>query len=135
MEDAAFLGTGWSFPLRFLSNGVSMSSGESDIAESLRILISTHPGERTMNPHFGCDLREFMFQSLNASTMIQLKDRIARAILFYEPRVTVESIQILEPQVNFGYIQIEVSYLVNSTNTRHNLVFPYYLTEATEVIV
>lgn len=135
MDDASFLGTGWSFPLRFDSNGVGMSSGEKDIAESLRILISTQPGERTMNPHFGCDLRGFMFQSLNTSTIIQLKDRIARAILFYEPRVSMDSINIVEQKEESGLIQIEVAYKVNSTNTRHNLVFPYYINEATEVIL
>lgn len=135
MEDASFLGTGWSFPLRFSSVGVSMSSAEKDIAESLRILISTQPGERTMNPHFGCDLREFTFHSLNASTIAQLKDRISRAILFFEPRVMVEHIHVVEQDHDFGCIRIEVGYVVNSTNTRHNLVFPYYLTEATDVMV
>lgn len=135
MSDTSFLGTGWTFPLKFHSRGVSLSHGETDIAESLRILISTQPGERTMNPHFGCDLHEFTFKPINASTISQLKDRIARSILFYEPRVAVETIEVIEQNETSGALRIEIIYVVHSTNTRHNLVFPYYLTEATEAIV
>lgn len=132
MSDSAFLGTGWAFPIRFDRTGVAMSSAEQDIEESLRILLSTQPGERMMNPHYGCDLRASAFQSLNNSTRIQLQDRITRAILFFEPRVHVESVEIMFPDAIEGKAQVEVAYVVNSTNTRYNLVFPYYLTEATD---
>lgn len=135
MNEASFLGTGWSFPLRFDAMGVAMSSAEVDIEESLRILISTQPGERIMNPHFGCDLREYAFRPLNESTAEQIKDRISRAILFYEPRVMVEKITVVLEEDRIGKIRVEVAYVVNSTNTRHNLVFPYYLTEATDAII
>lgn len=134
MMDSSFLGRGWAFPVCFHSSGVVMSSADKDIAESLRILISTHPGERIMNPHYGCDLREFMFRSLNASMIVQLKDRISRAILFFEPRVSVEKINVAEHDESVGCLRIEIVYVVNSTNTRHNLVFPFYLLEATDVM-
>ena len=69
MEENAksFLGTGWSFPPRFSkqAEGLELSSFEDDIAESLYILLSTTPGERIMNPEYGCDLQSQVFQNIN----------------------------------------------------------------------
>jgi len=133
--DAAFLGTGWSFPLRFSPSGVALSVAEQDIEESLRILLSTRPGERVMDPHYGCDLRAFSFRVLDVTTITQIKDCITRAILFFEPRVRVEGIDVIYSEESSGLVRIDVGYVVNSTNTRYNLVYPFYLAEATDVIL
>ena len=62
MLDTSFLGRGWSFPVSFSGKGgAKMSEYEDDIAESLRIILMTYPGERTMQPEFGSRLRDFCF--------------------------------------------------------------------------
>ena len=69
MSDPAFLGRGWSFPPRFSGRGaeVSMASGATDIHESLRILLTTYSGERTMRSGFGCGLDRLLFEELDRS--------------------------------------------------------------------
>jgi phage baseplate assembly protein W len=126
-----FLGTGWGFPPSFenLSEGVEMVSGERDIKQSLIILLNTSLGERIMKPEYGCGIRNFVFQETDNSHMHVLKDIITNAILNYEPRVKVEEINIDTENYLDGVITIEIDYFIITTNTRSNIVFPYYLSE------
>ena len=133
MIDASFLGRGWSFPLKFSDKGFAeMSEHEDDIDESLRILLMTYPGERTMQPEYGSRLRDFCFESFTLRTETLIKDEIRRAILFYEPRIDTEDIEVV-PTEKSGVLKINIAYVVRSTNSRRNLVFPFYLNEATDV--
>ncbi|HEY5749067.1 MAG TPA: GPW/gp25 family protein [Chryseolinea sp.] len=129
-EDHSFLGTGWSFPPTFdnTSAQVAMLSGEDDIESSLQILLSTALGERIMQPKFGCNLSDMVFENLDVTLQTEMKNRIEKAILFYEPRVDLEGIA-LTPDETGGLIIIDVRYIVRATNTRGNLVYPFYLTE------
>ena len=68
MEDKlTFLGRGWSFPPTFDSElgTVQMLEYEADVASSLEILLGTMRGERIMVPHYGCNLDELIFESLD----------------------------------------------------------------------
>lgn len=133
MLDTSFLGRGWSFPLKFTEKGFAkMSEHEDDIDESLRILLMTYPGERTMQPEFGSRLRDFCFEKFSLRTETLIRDEIRRAILLNEPRIDAEDIEIL-PTEETGVLKINVCYVVRSTNSRRNLVFPFYLNEATDV--
>ena len=133
-SDTSFLGTGWSFPPEFSRRGaVQMVSGEADIAQSLRILLATTPGERVMQPSFGCGLKSQLFASIDESTVTLLKDVIRRAILFFEPRVTLDSIQADTTHAYHGRLDLLIHYTIISTNTRHNIVYPFYFREGSDV--
>ncbi|MCT1530155.1 GPW/gp25 family protein [Sphingobacterium daejeonense] len=134
-----FLGTGWAFPPEFnkTSNTVEMVSAVEDIDQSLNILLSTSLGERVMQPQYGCDLTNYVFETLNSSVIGYLKDRVINAILFYEPRIKVEQIDVT-PAESFDLIEgrftINIEYSVPGTNSRFNYVYDYYLNEALKPI-
>lgn len=132
-DDSAFLGVGWGFPPQFGQGGssVRMVSEEDDIRESLRILLSTDPGERVMLPAYGCGLRSKMFESLSEGMITELTDLIERAILFFEPRISLDAVDVVIKDVLSGEVQIHISYRIRTTNTRSNMVYPFYLLEAT----
>ena len=92
----SFLGTGWSFPPSFNKPAgiVRMSSDELDIEESLKVLLSTRPGERIMVPGYGCALEALLFESINLTLITEVQELIRTAILYYEPRIDVEKIAI-----------------------------------------
>jgi phage baseplate assembly protein W len=74
-QNISFLGTGWNFPPEFSKRGnVIMVSAEEDIRQSLFILLSTSPGERVMQPNFGCGLKNQVYENINESTVTILKD-------------------------------------------------------------
>ncbi|WP_313514971.1 GPW/gp25 family protein [Sphingobacterium sp.] len=135
----SFLGTGWSFPPEFnkVSNSVELVSGIEDIDQSLNILLSTALGERVMQPKYGCDLTDYVFESLNSSVIGYLKDRVTNAILFYEPRIRVEQIEITSSdsmELIEGRFTISIQYFVPGSNSRFNYVYDYYLNEALKSI-
>jgi uncharacterized protein len=134
-----FLGTGWAFPPCFErdTGAVEMVSDQTDIEQSLHILLSTSLGERVMQPKYGCDLQPYLFEPLNASLIGYLKDRVNNAILYYEPRILVEAVDVTaldSVELWAGKFRITVSYTVIQTNSRLNYVYDYYLAEALQPI-
>jgi uncharacterized protein len=134
-----FLGRGWAFPPAFdRDNGtVEMVSDVTDIGQSLNILLSTSLGERVMQPNYGCALQPYLFEPLNASLIGYLKDRVSNAILFYEPRIQVLSVEVTaldSTELWAGKFRITVTYNIIQTNSRLNYVYDYYLTEALQPI-
>jgi len=133
--DKSFLGTGWAFPPEFskAAKQVKTVSEDDDIRESLYILMSTSPGERTMQPTYGCELRSMVFESLTESTVTEIKDIIERAILFFEPRIDLNFIDIDTGEMLQGILKILVDYTVRATNSRSNMVYPFYFQEGTSI--
>jgi phage baseplate assembly protein W len=129
----SFLGSGWSFPPSFAGGGVKMSVDEVDIHESLQILFCTAAGERILQPDYGLDLHELMFEPVSTTLRAFLADRVRTAILVYEPRIKVVSLNIDSPDPGTGILRILLEYEVRATNSRFNLVFPFYRTDSNEV--
>ncbi len=135
----AYLGTGWSFPPNFDSEGktITMVSAEKDIEQSLEILLSTSLGERVMQPEYGCNLRDYQFENMDSSLIGFIKDLVERAILFYESRIKLERVDITELdsfELVQGVLRITVHYMIEGTNTRNNYVYDFYLREADQGI-
>lgn len=130
-----FLGTGWSFPPRFnqAAGAVEMTDGFDDIRASLEILLGTRPGERVMQPKYGCNMEDLLFENLNTGTKTLMKDRIQTAILYFESRIEVERIELDDTRQNEGVILVRIDYIVSATNSRFNFVYPYFLNEASEL--
>jgi uncharacterized protein len=132
-DDQQFLGTGWGFPVTFGNQGraVTVAKAEEDIHQSLEILLSTSVGERVLNPTFGWKRDALMFEPLSTSFGAYLTREIETAILFFEPRVDLNSINFESEPDQEGLVLIRVDYTIRTTNTRTNLVYPFYLTQAT----
>ena len=110
-----------------------ITAGVADINKSLEILLSTRLGERIMLPDYGCNLEELLFQPLDVTLKTYIKELIETAILYYEPRITAQKISLDTTNELNGEILINIEYIVRITNSRANMVFPFYKTEGTEV--
>ncbi len=130
-----FLGKGWSFPPSFdpAMQTVLMTEKVADIERSLEILLTTRVGERVMQPKYGCNMDELVFESLDTATITLIRDKIATAILYFEPRIDAKDIRINTDNILEGIIIVEIDYIVRATNSRFNFVFPYYRIEGTEL--
>lgn len=131
-ESAPFLGTGWGWPPSFGpgGSGVQMVSGVADIEQSLAILLATQRGERVMQESFGCELGAFMFGEISQGLVGRVRDVVADAILHHEPRISLNSVEISESGAQSGVLLITIDYTVRATNSRYNMVYPFYLNEA-----
>jgi phage baseplate assembly protein W len=135
LSDKTFLGTGWAFPPEFDNNSQSnkMVSEDEDIRQSLFIILSTRPGERMMLPDFGCGINEMAFETMDRANMTYAKNLIETAFLRYETRITVNDIEFETAEEIDGILYINIDYTVRTTNTRSNMVYPFYLKEGTNI--
>ncbi len=131
----SFLGTGWSFPPSFdkVNHQVRMVDDTEDIEESIRIILGTIPGERLMQPEFGCDLKRLVFEKIDSTLTAGLNHLIYHSLLNFEPRVNFIDAEIISRDELDGILHIRVHYSIIITNTRHNIVFPFYLLEGTNI--
>jgi phage baseplate assembly protein W len=106
-----------------------MVAAEEDIRQSIRLILETEPGERVMRPDFGCPLRHLLFEPINTNTMGLIKHLVEQALVEWEPRIDVRDVSVA-PDPPLGRVDIEIGYLVRSTNTFYNLVYPFYLRES-----
>jgi phage baseplate assembly protein W len=129
--DREILGTGWKFPIRINSRGgFSYSSGEQLIQEAIWILLGTALGERHMRPQFGCGIHEYVFSPNEPNTRGDVAFQVQRALATWEPRIDVLDVTV-EPgdpeAATDNLLLIRVHYRIRSTNTVHNLVYPFYI--------
>jgi uncharacterized protein len=129
--DSSFLGTGWGFPPTFSKGGanVEMSAGVEDIHQSLQILLATQLGERIMQAEFGCDLNGVLFEEIDQGLINSLTSLVSDAILYHEPRIILDNLDVSESADQPGLLLIQLEYTVSSTNSRFNMVYPFYIHE------
>jgi phage baseplate assembly protein W len=133
----SFLGTGWAFPPTFDPDLLTVTtvSDDTDIEQSLNILLSTAIGERIMQPQYGCDLQPYLFQPLNPHLIGFLKDRVKNAILYYETRIKLNSVTVTpldSVDLLQGRFTITINYTIITSNSRFNYVYDYFANEALE---
>jgi phage baseplate assembly protein W len=130
-----FLGIGWSFPPEFKEStkAVIMLTDENDIKSSLEILLSTKIGERIMQPKYGCNMDELLFSPLNRTLKTFVSELIKTAILYHEPRIDVEKIDITKGDDLSGELLVLIDFKVRATNSRINMVYPFYKQEGTNL--
>ncbi len=130
-----FLGIGWKFPPEFdrQTKSVTLVSEEQDIKESLFILMSTRPGERVLQPEYGCDLSVLNFESINEGLINRASEIIHDAVLHFEPRIILNDVYVSTKNMYDGVLEISLEYSIRKTNKRNNIVYPYYLLEGTDV--
>jgi uncharacterized protein len=135
MNDETFLGTGWGFPPTFnaIEKTVETVNDANDVKESLHILLTTEFGERVMRSDYGCNLTPLLFENITVTLLTKIKEIIKKSILKYEPRIDLENVYFGSDDSQEGTIIIEIEYLIRTTNSRQNFVFPFYLEEGTYI--
>lgn len=123
-----FIGRGWAFPVGTESDGrIAMAEAETDIEQSIRLILSTAPGERVMRPDFGCGIHEYVFAAIDTTTLTLLATDVEDALTRWEPRIEVLDVDAGMADSATGRLEIELRYRVRRTNNEFNLVYPFYL--------
>jgi phage baseplate assembly protein W len=134
-RENSFLGSGWSFPVTFSVGNfqLTQSSYEDNINESINIILQTKNGERCFEPQFGSGLQQFFFRTMDETLKGEIREAVKTSLLFNEPRITVKDVNVIYTDLLNGFVEINISYMYNQTNTRHNHVFPFHLKEGTNL--
>lgn len=117
---------GWAFPVQFTPEHlcVATTAGESNIADSIRVILGTPFGTRRARPQFGSRLAELVTTPKGFNRAGALQREVQRCILANEPRIELEKVQVLQDTSNGFEILLEYRQL--DTLTRHNYVYPIF---------
>jgi uncharacterized protein len=129
MTSSDFLGLGWNFPIDVDTDGqVELApDGEEGVRQSIWTILGTSRGERVMRPDFGCGIHDLLFGVNNAATANAVAGAVRDALAAWEPRIDVLDVYAVPDPSRPSLLTIEINYQVRSTNSRFNLVYPFYL--------
>lgn len=134
MQGGEFLGRGFGFPVAvdLVSGRMGTAEYEDSICQSVYLILMTRKGERVMRPEFGCDIHDFAFESMDFAVVSLMEECVREALILWEPRIEKVEVNVVPGQAE-GRMEIQIHYVVRSTNNPYNLVYPFYLNEGMEL--
>jgi phage baseplate assembly protein W len=128
MTGEPFLGTGWRFPILPDAAGrLAYADGEDSIAQCLVVLLQTAVGDRVMRPDFGTRAPQLVFAPGSEQNLRALEQTVRVAVRDFEPRVDLDEVRAeADPAAEFR-VTVSITYRIRRSNTKANLVFPFYL--------
>jgi len=126
-----FLGRGWRFPiLPDVTGALGYVEGEPNVEQSLRLLLLTALGERVMRGTFGTSAPQLVFAPGSVQYLGLLETSLREAVSDWEPRIELLEVLAEAQPDRPTTVVVSISYRVLATNTKLNLVFPFYLDTA-----
>lgn len=123
-----FVGAGIAYPMRVdATGGLALVRRDREIAEAIRLVLGTMPGERPMRPAFGCAIHDYVFAPVNASTAGAIAYEVRMALGRWEPRIEVDDVDVSIDEDDSSTIYIDITYRIRGSNDPRNLVFPFYV--------
>ena len=99
---------------------VKLLYDEDAIYQSVKNVFNTIPGQKILNPEFGLDLRQYLFESVSENTGTLIGEAIQRLPL-YEPRVIVNEVNIVgRPSQNEYFIELSIT--IPTLNNKDQIV-------------
>jgi phage baseplate assembly protein W len=129
------VGAGWHFPIEREGapdgekgeETIKLAADQMSVEQSIEIILSTAKGERVMRPDFGCNLNRLLFSPNNGTTRALAAFEVQEALRSWEPRIDVIEIDVRADGDEGEQLLIEINYRVRNTDSRFNLVYPFYL--------
>ena len=132
-QNASFLGIGWGFPVRLEAaegrpGRLAHAEHEDSVRQGILLTLSTAKGERVMRPDFGCDIHDLLFAPNDPTTWGMAESMVHDALRQWEPRIDVLRVT---AEADGALLSVSVDYRVRKTDSRFNLVYPFYLDRPT----
>lgn len=103
------------FTIHPVKKDINKNTGPMAVVNSIKNLILTNYYEKPFQPEFGSSVRGLLFENLDSITATTIKGEIERTIQNYEPRATVENINVTADYDKNGFkVYLEFS-IVNQT--------------------
>jgi len=122
------LGAGMKFPPQIDpgTGRFAVSAREQSVRESVYLILMTNRGERWLEPGFGSQVTRYTFMDTSPTMMRLMSDELRELLLTQEPRISDVKIEI-DPEIREGCLLVDIQYTVAASNSRENIVFPFYL--------
>src|SRR5919199_6380421 len=119
MDAGRLFGRGISFPPRVGRDGrIAWSEGEQNVRDAIRIILMTEEQERLMLPSFGGSLGRYLFEPNTVATRHQIADRVTKALTAWEPRIAVDSVDVVADPDDQQAALVTITYKLIATQMR-----------------
>jgi hypothetical protein len=110
-------------PFRIQPNAVG-DVGPTDaltaIRQSLFNILNTSPGQRALNPEFGCNVRRYLFEQFDEQTASRLGQTVKNSFERFEPRIRITKVNVVIDEKEFSY-EVQVFYFIPSLSVYDNV--------------
>lgn len=127
--DTGFGGRGWAFPIAVTADGTIRPTADEEetVRNAIWMILSTSPGERVMRPDYGCGIDDHVFGEVGPATTAGIVRDVTEALRAWEPRIDLLDVQARLDPGDRSVLLVEITYQLRATNSRQNLVYPFYL--------
>ena len=95
---------------------LSYPSLEQSVRDSIRIILTTRPGEQLMQPLFGAGLQDFLDESNTVTIRRQIQTAILESLQTYETRIAVDTVDVETVSGAPSQIHVQIHYRLLRTN-------------------
>ncbi|ATE59877.1 GPW/gp25 family protein [Thauera sinica] len=88
---------------------------ETSVRQSIRIILSTRPGEQLMRPEFGAGLDRLLHEPNNLGTRRQIRDWVMESLERWERRIVLDRVEVLEVPGEPADLRVEIAYRLART--------------------
>ena len=95
---------------------LSYPSLEQSVRDSIRIILTTRPGEQLMQPLFGAGLQDFLNEGNTVTIRRQIQTAILESLQTYETRIAVDTVDVETVSGAPSQIHVQIHYRLLRTN-------------------
>jgi phage baseplate assembly protein W len=111
----------WPF-LPVPQNGqLSYKTLDQSVKDSIRIILTTRPGEQLMQPFFGAGLQNFLDEGNTVAVRREIQAAILNNLQTYETRIVVDQVEVETVPGAPSQIHIEIYYRLLRTNAAQQI--------------
>ena len=99
-------------------------STKDQIKSNLINLLLTHKGERPLNPKFGTNLLNLIFEPIDNKIITDIQNQIIDNVRVYIPEITLTEIEIT-PDANQNKLFVAVSYILNLSGDKNKILIDF----------
>lgn len=85
------------------------------VRETIRIVLSTRPGEQLMRPEFGGGLDRLLHQPNTVATRREMRDLVRDALTRWEQRLLLDAVEVWEVPGEPSQVRVEIAYRLART--------------------
>jgi phage baseplate assembly protein W len=89
---------------------------EQSVRDSIRIILTTRPGEQLMQPLFGAGLQNFLNEGNTLVIRRQIQTAITNSLQLYETRIAVDDVEVDTVPGAPSQLHVQISYRLLRTN-------------------
>ena len=102
-------------PLPDENGRITYPTLESSVRDSIKVILTTRPGEQLMRPQFGAGLQNFLNESNTPTTRRRINDAISDSIQQWEPRVILDRLDVMEVPDFPTQVHVDLVYRIRRT--------------------